>query len=74
MFVIEATKPLDDGSQGFRFNLFGKKGLMRKRKSMSRGWFKRQRMETSVAYHFGKRTVYLFGNGMKPRKLSHFAG
>ena len=74
MFVIVATKPLDDGSQGFRFNLFGKKGLMRKRKSISRGWFKRQRMATSVAYHFGMRTVYLFGNGMKPRKLSHFAG
>jgi hypothetical protein len=31
-------------------------------------------MATSVAYHFGKRTVYLFGNGMKPRKLAHFAG
>ena len=40
MFVIVATKPLNDGSDGFRFNLFGKKGLLRKRKSTSRGWFK----------------------------------
>jgi len=74
MFVIVATKPLNDGSEGFRFNLFGKKGLLRKRKSTSRGWFKRQRMETSVAYHFGKRTLYLFDNGVKSRILALFAG
>lgn len=74
MFVIVATKPLDDGSQGFRFNLFGKKGLIRKRKNTSRGWFKRQKLASSNAYHFGRRTVYFFGNGTKPRKLYHFAG
>ena len=44
MFVIVATKPLNDGQKVFVSTLFGKKGLLRKRKSISRGWFKRQRM------------------------------
>jgi len=73
MFVILATKPLNDGTQGFRFNLFGRKGLTRKRKEASRGWFKRQAMSSMTAYHFGKRTVY-FERVHNPRKLFHFAG
>ena len=74
MFVIIATKPLNDGTKGFRFNFFGKKGLMRKRQSQSRGWFKRQRMQTSVAYHFGRLTVYFFKTLNTARKLGHFVG
>jgi len=31
MFVLFATKPLNDGTQGFRFNFVGVKGLTRKR-------------------------------------------
>ena len=37
MFVIFATKSLDDGSKGFRFNILGTKGLVRKRRVKSRG-------------------------------------
>ena len=36
MFVLFATKPLNDGTQGFRFNFAGVKGLTRKRKTLSR--------------------------------------
>ena len=32
MFVLVATKPLNDGTSGFRFNVLGQKGLVRKRK------------------------------------------
>ena len=32
MFVILATKPLNDGTNGFRFNILGNKGIYRKRK------------------------------------------
>ena len=38
MFVIFATKPLNDGTKGFRFNFLGYKGLTRKRKHTSRGY------------------------------------
>ena len=38
MFVIFATKPLNDGTKGFRFNFLGLKGLTRKRKHTSRGY------------------------------------
>ena len=34
MFVLFATKPLNDGTQGFRFNFAGVKGLTRKRKHL----------------------------------------
>ena len=41
MFVIAiATKPLNDGTKGRRFNVFNKKGFFRLRKDKSRGWFK----------------------------------
>jgi hypothetical protein len=38
MFYVLATKPLNDGTKGFRFNILGKKGLYRKRSCKSRGW------------------------------------
>ena len=31
MFIILATKPLNDGTKGFRFNFLGQKGFYRKR-------------------------------------------
>lgn len=72
MFVIFATKPLNDGTKGFRFNLLGKKGLYRKRSRSSRGWLKYESLSTMNAYHFGKRTLYI--NHAYGRKLYHFAG
>jgi hypothetical protein len=34
MFAIIATKPLTDGTKGFRFNILGTKGVLRKRKCL----------------------------------------
>ena len=73
MFVIFATKPLNDGTKGFRFNVLGLKGLYRKRKVTSRGWFKYQPLDSMNAYHFGKRTLYV-EHAYNPNKLFHFAG
>jgi hypothetical protein len=73
MFVIFATKPLNDGTKGFRFNFFGYKGLYRKRKAVSRGWFKYQPLDNMNAYHFGKRTLYV-EHAYSRKKLFHFAG
>lgn len=71
MFVLFATKPLNDGTKGFRFNILGKKGLYRKRNTKSRGLdFKS--LSTMNAYHFGKRSFYV--NHDHGRKLYHFAG
>ena len=72
MFVIFATKPLNDGTKGFRFNFLGLKGLTRKRKHTSRG-YKINVGGCMKAIHLGKRTVYLEHNST-PRKLRHFAG
>ena len=76
MFFILATKPLNDNTKGFRFNFLGLKGLTRKRKVLSRGWFNVSRGSCMTSYHFGKRTIYLQNRGNKyaPRKLCHFAG
>jgi hypothetical protein len=75
MFVIFATKPLNDGTKGFRFNMLGMKGMLRKRKHLSRGY----RVEMGKAMrkvHLGKVTVYLEtkGNSHSVRQLRHFAG
>ena len=37
MFLIVATKPLNDGTKGFRFNVLGQKGFYRKRANKSNG-------------------------------------
>ena len=75
MFVLFATKPLNDGTQGFRFNFAGIKGLTRKRKQSSRG-FKITRNGCMTALHLGKRSVYVEQkfNRSTNRKLRHFAG
>ena len=76
MFVIFATKPLNDGTKGFRFNLLGQKGLLRKRSVKSRGLslFNRERCMTS--HHMGKFSLYVEHNRNKgtERKFWHFAG
>ena len=75
MFVLFATKPLNDGTQGFRFNFAGVKGLPRKRKHSSRG-FKITRNGCMTALHLGKRSVYVEQklNRSTERRLRHFAG
>ena len=75
MFILFATKPLNDGTNGFRFNFAGLKGLTRKRKAASRG-FAITRKDCMTAIHLGKRTVYIERkpNRQTKRKLCHFAG
>lgn len=72
MFIILATKSLNDGTKGFRFNLLGLKGLTRKRKIKSRGW-NIQKDNCMTAIHMGKRSVY-FEQPTTQRRLHHFAG
>jgi hypothetical protein len=74
MFVIFATKSLDDGSKGFRFNILGAKGLMRKRRIKSRGFKLFQRSKCMTAHHIGKYSLYVERSRSTVRKLAHFAG
>ena len=75
MFLCIATKPLNDGTTGFRFNFFGFKGLTRKRTKLSRG-FAIERGKCTTKIHLGKRSVYLEQkpNRMSKRRIRHFAG
>jgi hypothetical protein len=76
MFIIAATKGLNDNTKGFRFNFFGAKGLVRIRKHKSRGFFKTERGECMDMLHLGKITVYRErkDNRTGSRILCHFAG
>ena len=56
--MILATKPLNDGTKGFRFNLMGRKGVYRKRSRDSRGWLNVTHGEMK-GYHMGKRSLYI---------------
>ena len=72
VFLIVATKPLNDGTSGFRFNVLGQKGLVRKRKSKSRPLGKSMGSTMDV-YSMGKFSIAL--EKKRPsRKLAHFAG
>ena len=75
MFVCIATKPLNDGTIGFRFNFLGFKGLTRKRINLSRG-FAIERGKCTTKIHLGKRSVYLEQkpNRTSKRRIRHFAG
>ena len=75
MFVILATKPLNDGTKGFRFNFLGKKGIVRRRKLQSNG-IKFTQGDCMNAYHIGKTTVYTERtvNKTSARKFCHLAG
>lgn len=64
------TKPLNDGTNGFRFDVIGIKGLTRKRIMAKRYGIKKG--ETMRGFHMGKRSVYI--ELRKPeRKLYDFA-
>ena len=73
MFFIVATKPLNDGTKGFRFNFFGMKGLVRKRKHIKRGYCIIRSQCMSVL-HMSKLSVYVERKHNAVRKLRHFAG
>ena len=75
MFVLFATKPLNDGTQGFRFNFAGVKGLTRKRTTQKRWGV--ETLKCTTAFHIGYRTVYIENKANRfdlGRKLRHFAG
>ena len=74
MFVLFATKPLNDDTQGFRFNFLGIKGLTRKRKIKKR--YGINKGACMKAYHFGKRSIYFEtkSNRTTARQFKHFAG
>lgn len=74
MFIIIATKPLNDDTKGFRFNVLGLKGLVRKRKHKSRGLALFQRDKCMTGHHIGKFSLYIEHKGNAQRKLFHFAG
>ena len=71
MFVILATKPLNDGTSGFRFNILGNKGIYRKRKIEKR--YGKSHGDIMTGDHFGRRSLYMEQSAPK-RKLYHFAG
>jgi len=71
MFILFATKPLNDGTKGFRYNFLGKKGLYRKRNTTSR--YGVTQGDCMKGYHFGKRSLYIEQAATK-RKLYHYAG
>jgi hypothetical protein len=76
MFVILATKPLNDGTRGFRFNFLGIKGLVRRRSTKSRGLSLFNRDTCMTAHHLFKTSVYIERkrNRVSERKFMHFAG
>jgi hypothetical protein len=74
MFIIlAATKPLNDRTQGFRFNFLNQKGLYRKRKFKSRP-LSVTKDSCMLGIHWGKRSLYLERRGTGVRPLFHFAG
>lgn len=72
MFIIFATKPLNDRTKGFRFNVLGQKGLVRLRKRKSNGW-NVHHDDCMTRINMGKLSVY-FEHGATIRALRHFAG
>jgi hypothetical protein len=72
MFIILATKPLNDRTKGFRFNVMGLKGLTRKRKIKRIQWSIKTD-DCMTAIHMGKRSIY-FEHNKTIRRLRHFAG
>lgn len=72
MFVIFATKKLNDGTRGRRFNVLGQKGLVRIRKKKNNGW-NVSKDDCMTRINMGKVSLYLEHNATI-RMLHHFAG
>ena len=77
MFAIIATKPLNDNTCGFRYNVFGVKGIVRLRKKAKRYGVNVQG-DCTKALHVGKLSVYvetkLNRQRWNKRRMHHFAG
>jgi len=75
MFVIFATKRLNDGTKGFRYNALGLKGVVRMRKHLSRGCSLKQGKAMKVL-HLWRFSIYFETkrNQHSVRQLRHFAG
>jgi len=79
MFLIFATKPLNDGTNGFRFNFMGLKGQTRKRKPNRKNSSRGYNVQSGPCFNWlnvGRRTIYFEkkANRITKRKLRHFAG
>jgi len=78
MFVCIATKPLNDGTKGFRFNLLGMKGLCRYRRKLHlcKNTFGIVTKECTNAVYLGKLALYFEKSRNKKgnRRIRHFAG
>ena len=74
MFICIATKPLNDRTDGFRFNMCGLKGLTRKRQTVKRWGVAKGKCMKAV--HLGKRSIYFEKgtNKITGRRVRHFAG
>ena len=70
--AIFKTRPLNDRTNGFRFDVMGFKGVYRKRKTQSRKLSIDSSGETFIAIHMGKRSLYLEQRN-PARKLYDFA-
>jgi len=55
--MFKIGKNLNDGTQGFRFRLFNRDGLYRKRSTKSR--YGMTHGDTTLGLHFGKRSLYI---------------
>jgi hypothetical protein len=75
MFYCIATKSLNDGTRGFRYNVLGVKGIVRKRQTKSRG-FNIEKGKAMRVLNMGKLSVYFERkkNTYSVRKLRHWAG
>ena len=72
MFLIVATKSLNDNTRGFRFNVLGFKGLLRLRKAL----YRRPSVtkgRSMTALHWWRLSVYVERRSNKCR-IRHFAG
>lgn len=59
MLNLYKTLPLNDGTQGFRFDVMGNKGIYRKRKNLSRKLAFQIVGDTFFVLHMGKRSIYV---------------
>lgn len=77
MFLVIATKPLNDRTRGFRYNVLNVKGVVRLRKSKKRK-LQVERKDCTLALHMGKLSVYVETKHNRQRdnkrRMHHFAG
>lgn len=76
MFLVLATKPLNDRTRGFRYNVLNVKGIVRLRKAKKR--YGVEQKDCTRALHIGKLSVYVETKANRQRdnkrRMWHFAG